>query len=146
MLKFKVTGVIFLVWLLINLTYGSNDPMPMHCGTGEMGSKGIKKGSKPTERRLFVCIAPSPFLFTNLTVLKYNKTSGGEYKQRFFYEMSNKSMSQWDEKSASWKSLSEFKDGNPDETYMVHIQNENEYTANINMSNMAPEGISTITQ
>jgi hypothetical protein len=135
MLKFKVTVVILLVWLLINLTYGSNDPMlcPME--------------SKQTEKN-FACTAPGEYSLTNLIVLKYYKTSGGEYKQRFFYEMSNESMSQWDEKSASWKSLSEFKDGNPDETYMVHIQKVNGYTANINMhmSNMAPEGISTITQ
>jgi hypothetical protein len=135
MLKFKVIVVILLVWLLINLTYGSNDPMS--CGTG--------MGSKPTER-LIICTAPSPFSFTNLTVLKYYKTSGREYKQRFFYEMSNKSMSQWDEKSASWKSLSEFKDGNPNETYMETSEILNDWTANMKMSNIMPKGISTITQ
>jgi hypothetical protein len=138
MLTMKVTspaGLILLGWLLINLAYGSND-QELHC---------ILK-QKPTEIN-FVCLPPGIHKMTNyLEVLKYSKKLG-EYKQRFSYKMSDNSMFQWDEKTG-WKSLRDFQDDYPDKTYMEPSQLRiiNDLSAQFKMSNIAPEGTSTIIQ
>jgi hypothetical protein len=133
MLRFKV---ILLGWLLINLTYGLNE---LKCT--------IQK-QKPNETNI-ECPAPGTHLITQLTAKKFDKKSVN-YTDRFLYKMNftdrKTSVAIWVEKDQSWISSSDFKVYYPAKTYMEPMQEGEWYNANIKMSNIAPEGISTIIQ
>jgi hypothetical protein len=133
MLRFKV---ILLGWLLINLTYGLNE---LKCT--------IQK-QKPNETNI-ECPAPGDHLITQLTAKKFDKKSG-DYKVRFLYEMNindrKTSVVIWVEAVQSWINSSDFKVNYTAKTYMEPMQEEEWWNANIKMSNIAPEGISTIIQ
>jgi hypothetical protein len=133
MLRFKL---ILLGWLLINLTYGSEE---FNCTLSKL---------KLNETNI-ECSAPGEFPIHQLNAKKFDKKSGN-YTDRFVYKMNwvhEASVDIWDEKVHSWISSSDFKVNCPAETYMEPIGGMKKwYNANIKMSNIAPKGISTIIQ
>jgi hypothetical protein len=129
--------VILIGWLLINLTYGSEQ---FNCTFSKLKLHEIN----------IKCFAPGASIITHLTAMKFDKNSK-DYEDRFVYNLDFighiSSVNIWDEKNQSWISSSDFKVNYPAETYMEPMQEgEDWWNAKINMSNIAPQGISTIIQ